>query len=195
MAATARVGGSGPSLIADIGGTNVRFALVEGAGDPSHIRKSKVAEFPSFSEALGDYLSAVPDRPSAAMIAVAGPVSGGAATLTNADWTITAADVNAHLPGVPVRLMNDFEAVALALPHLAPSEWQTLGPHPSDAPSLNAPLPKLALGAGTGLGTCLLVPIPGGGWLTVPAEGGHRTLDPSLLATLPAPGEGPPPTA
>ncbi len=79
-----------PGLIADIGGTNARFALLIG-GAVSAIEVLKTADYADIGAAIGAYLDRVaPDAaPSAAAFAVASPVTGDHIELTNRDWSFS----------------------------------------------------------------------------------------------------------
>ena len=156
-------------LVADVGGTNARFALVDGPdGVPSDVRSLPTRDHPGLAEAAAAYLEATGARPSAACLAVAGPVAGGTYHLTNAGWPEgTPEAVRAHL-GLPhLDVINDFEALALALPRLAERDLIVIGDR---APAAGAPL--AVVGPGTGLGVAGLVPTPAG-WVPLPGEGGQ----------------------
>jgi glucokinase len=172
-------------LVADIGGTNARFALAGADGALSRMRTLPVAGYAAFAAALDAYLAAegAGARIGEAAIAAAGPRAGGAITLTNASWRIEAAAVSARLGGVPVRLLNDLEAVALALPGLEPGAVVPLdgAGTAADAPGRDR-LPRLAVNLGTGFGAAVAVPVARGGWTALATEAGHMTL-------LPASGE------
>ena len=162
-----------PALLADIGGTPTRFALSGAGGVVPAGEIVHTADFDSVEQAIADYLAtnAGTTRPDRAILAVAGPVTGNRVQLTNADWDIEGAAV-AHRFGLDtVRLVNDFAAVARALPLLGPEDRDVIGdwqPEPRG--------PMVAIGPGTGLGVAGLVPVGPRGWLTVPGEGGHVTL-------------------
>ncbi|MEU9886134.1 glucokinase [Sphaerisporangium sp. NPDC051011] len=157
-----------PWLVADVGGTNARFGLVtRPGGRPEKIVVLAVAEFDGLPQAvdayLGDHAGGV--RPAAASLAIAGPVAGDRYRLTNAGWSGSVSAL-----GIPhVELLNDFEALALALPHLEGGDLASLG-GPAPAPDMV----KAVLGPGTGLGVAGLVPARYG-WVPVPGEGGHVT--------------------
>ncbi|QKW37643.1 glucokinase [Actinomadura sp. NAK00032] len=163
---------SGVWLVADVGGTNARFALLDGPdGVPSEVRSLPTADHPGLAEAAAAYLGAVGVRPSAACLAVAGPVAGGTYHLTNAGWPRGSVEqVRAHL-GVPhLDVINDFEALALSLPRLGPDDLVAVGgrtPGPATGTAALA-----VVGPGTGLGVAGLVPTPHG-WVPVPGEGGQ----------------------
>lgn len=164
-------------LIADIGGTNARFAL---AG-PNGIAESvvlPVAGFSGFADALDAYLAGLKTAAlGSAVIAAAGPRDGNAVDLTNAPWRIEGAEVSTRLGGAPVRVLNDLEAVALCLPTLAPGDVEVLAP---GAP-VPGPLPMLAANVGTGFGAAVAVPAQKG-WTVLGTEAGHMSLAPLGLA-------------
>ncbi|WP_309237033.1 glucokinase [Actinomadura sp. BRA 177] len=156
-------------LVADVGGTNARFALVDGPdGVPSNVQSLPTRDYPGLAEAAAAYLEKSGVRPSAACLAVAGPTAGGTFHLTNAGWPKgTVEAVRAHL-GVPhLDIINDFEALALALPRLTADDLIVIGER---APAAGAPV--AVVGPGTGLGVAGLVPTPSG-WVPVPGEGGQ----------------------
>ncbi|RAY11635.1 glucokinase [Actinomadura craniellae] len=164
-----------PWLVADIGGTNARFGLVEAPGAaPTRVHVLADRDHAGLAEAAATYLArhAGDVRPTAACVAVAGPVGGGTFRLTNANWSGTADEISAYLGIEHVELVNDFEALALALPSLRPGDLRPIG----DAlPDPAAGLAVAVLGPGTGLGVAGLVPV-GGDWAPVPGEGGHADL-------------------
>lgn len=162
------MGAPGPRLLVDIGGTNCRFALADPGGAIGAVEAVPVAGFPRFEDALAAYLADRP-RPAAAAIAAAGPADGDAIRLTNAPWAISRRRVGALLDGAPVRLMNDLEAVALALPHLAAADVAVV----AEGRSVAGRAPKIALNAGTGLGAALVLPEAGDGWRAIATEAGH----------------------
>ncbi|MBB4774157.1 glucokinase [Actinomadura livida] len=160
-----------PWLVADVGGTNARFALVDGPdGAPYRVRSLPTRDHAGLAEAAAAYLRehAGGVRPSAACLAVAGPVTGETFRLTNAGWPKgTPEEVRAHL-GLPhLEVINDFEALALALPRLGPDDLVPIG---EDRPSAGGTL--AVVGPGTGLGVAGLVPTPSG-WVPLPGEGGQ----------------------
>ncbi len=162
-----------PALLADIGGTHTRFALSDAAGRFRAVEIVHTADFDSVEQAIADYLAtkAGQTRPDRAILAVAGPVAANRVQLTNADWDIDGAAVASRFDLDTVRLVNDFAAVARALPLLGPEDRHVIGdwePEPRG--------PMVAIGPGTGLGVAGLVPVGPRGWLTVPGEGGHVTL-------------------
>ncbi len=158
-------------LLADIGGTNARFALLA-RGTVGPIVHMAVSDYGSFGEALAVYLARVPeaDTIGAAILAVAGAVQNGRCALTNNPWVIDAAELRATYGFSTVRLINDFEAVAWSLPHLSAGKLRQIG---GRQPVIGAPL--AALGPGTGLGMAVSIPHAAGN-LVLSSEGGHSTM-------------------
>jgi glucokinase len=158
-------------LLADIGGTNARFALLAG-GTVSMIAHMAVRDYGGFREALGAYLGSLPEAGTirTAVLAAAGVVQNGRCPLTNSSWVIDAAELRAAWGFSTVRLLNDFEAVAWSLPHLSPEKLLPLG---GRRPVAGAPL--AALGPGTGLGMAVRIPYATG-HLVLSSEGGHSTM-------------------
>jgi glucokinase len=157
-------------LIADIGGTNARFALA-GPDGITDVLTQPVAAHPDFGDAIDAYLAIRRVSLGSVAVAAAGPRDGDVIKLTNAPWRIEGAAVSARLGGVPVRVLNDLEAVALCLPALAPGDFEVLA---AGAPS-SGPLPMLAANVGTGFGAALAVPTRTG-WTALGTEAGHISL-------------------
>ena len=159
------------AVVADIGGTNARFALADlGSLELSEPRQFLCSAYPTLAAAMRAYLDAVPNPPTHAAIAVAAPVAGEEIKLTNSPWSFARTELcrGAGLDGLLV--LNDFQALALSLPHLAASELAQIG---GGAPVPDAP--KLVLGPGTGIGVGALV-ASGEDWVPVASEGGHILL-------------------
>jgi glucokinase len=164
-------------LVADIGGTNARFALVDSAAATPVLleqRSLPCADFASLQHAAEHYLSAVRAQPANAAIAVASPVTGDAIRLTNRAWSFSTAELRTALGLSRLTILNDFAAVAWAVPALGANERETLHGDPDAA--LAGPVS--VLGPGTGLGVALLVGAGVRGWQVVPTEGGHVTFAP-----------------
>ena len=161
------------ALVGDIGGTNSRFGLVEpGAIQAKNIAVQKNENFASLEASIDAYLSARGITAlAAAAIAVAGPIEGETVGLTNRDWRFTRDSLRIAAKARRFRLLNDFEALALSLPHLGGEDLVQVG---GETPS--KPAVKIVLGPGTGLGMATLAPLPSGGWMALPGEVGHITL-------------------
>lgn len=159
------------TLLGDIGGTNARFALAH-RGRIDEAANFRVVEFDGPLEALRRFLAAHGSdrRVLRARLAVAGPVSGGRARLTNGAWEFDA-DALARSLGLDlVELVNDFEALAWSLPRLGPEGARRIGGGKAVEGE-----PMVVLGPGTGFGVAGLVPCADGA-RAVATEGGHATL-------------------
>jgi len=161
-----------PRLLADVGGTNARFALsIDGT-----IRAAAILtcnQYPHFEQAVRVYLdlhSAQYGRPREAAFAVAAPIVGDAVAMTNHTWHFSVAALRAQLNLQRLIVLNDFTALAMALRYLPADELQQIG---GGKPTPAAPI--ALVGAGTGLGVSGLIP-SGAYWIPLQGEGGHVTL-------------------
>ena len=157
-------------LLADIGATNARFALLRRGGDIGPVRTLAVADYPQFTAAVAAFLAGEDASLAGAVLAVAGPVEGERAVMTNCPWVIDAAELRRVLDVPTVRVINDFEATAWSLAALEPSHVAAVG-----AGRAIAGAPMVVLGPGTGLGLACHVPhapVP----VVIATEGGHVTL-------------------
>jgi len=161
------------ALVGDIGGTNSRFGLVEpGTTRVAQVAVQKNDNFTSLEDSIAAYVKAQGVSGLAgAAIAVAGPVEGETVHLTNRNWSFTRESLRQAADARQFRLLNDFEALALALPHLDGEDVVQIGGELPQKPAV-----KIVLGPGTGLGMATLAPLPGGGWMALPGEVGHITL-------------------
>jgi glucokinase len=165
-------------LIADIGGTNARFALTDLDTPHAHLLHEKTlpaSEFASLQHATEHYLQSVQAQPTRAAIAVASPVGHDEIRLTNRAWSFSQQELKSALKLQHLKVLNDFGAVAFAVPALTQAERVCLH---GDA---HAPLtegPISVLGPGTGLGVALLVGSTHAGWQVVETEGGHVSFAP-----------------
>lgn len=164
-------------LVADIGGTNARFALAGADGVAVQSWTVRVADFPRFDDALAAYLANIEtaDREciDSAAFAAAGPVNGETIKLTNAAWLLDRRDISDRLGGLPVGLLNDLEAVAFALPFLDDEGVTPIGT--VRRPPAGSRARMIAVNAGTGFGAAAAIPV-GDGWTACPSEAGHMTL-------------------
>lgn len=161
-----------PRLIGDIGGTNARFALIRAPGQPMEaMRTLPCADFPGPCEAIEHYLATAGlPRPRWCAFGIANPIDGDFVKMTNHHWAFSIRELQARLDLAHLQVINDFTALALALPALRESELERVG--------AGAPLAGRAiglLGAGTGLGVSGLVPC-GPDYVPLEGEGGHVTL-------------------
>lgn len=157
-------------LIADIGATNARFALVNESG----FFDQKVLEcnsFPTILEAVNSYLQLCPAKPSYAAFAVAGPVTGDAFEMTNNPWRFSVEETRGALGLVSLELMNDFQAIAMGIPFLTQKDVVQVGGQqtPKQCATIGV------IGPGTGLGVAALF-WDGQKYITNACEGGHVTM-------------------
>ena len=169
----------GPRLLADIGGTNARFALERAPGDTGHIQVLSCAAYPTLAHALQAYL-AVPAVAAAlitplrhAALAIANPITGDLVRMTNHHWEFSIEALRLECGFQTLVVANDFTALARALPHLSADQKMQIG---GGAPVPNTPLGLV--GAGTGLGVSGLIPCKSS-WTALLSEGGHVTFSPA----------------
>jgi glucokinase len=164
------------TLVADIGGSKSRFALANSSGDLEHILVIQNDTFADLDAAVARYLEETDARPRAATLAVAGPVGGEEVVLTNrTNWRLRHSEFAKRFGFSQLRVLNDFEAVAWALPHLGAAHTRPLG-----APVEAREGVKVVLGPGTGLGVAALLPADGR-WHVIASEGGHASFGPQTL--------------
>lgn len=164
-----------PRLLADVGGTNVRFALETAHMQIGEVTAYKVADYPSLEAAMRRYLEtlAANNQPRHAAIGLANPVTGDHVKLTNHNWAFLIDAMRDALGLHTLVAINDFTSLALALPWL-PAEG--LVQVREGTPVVTAP--RALIGPGTGLGVSGLVPAPGGGAVALAGEGGHIEVMP-----------------
>jgi len=163
-------------LVGDVGGTHARFAIVDVAKTPFMVEARAelgTEAYADFVAALRAYLERIgAERPRAAAIAVAGPVTGGRVHFTNSGWDVTENDLRSagfdH-----ALLINDFAALAFSLAKLPQSAFRSIGPECDGLPDQ----PITILGAGTGLGVSCLARYRGRA-VPVATEGGHMSFAP-----------------
>jgi glucokinase len=159
-------------VIGDIGGTNARFAIAED-GQYRELKHVEVSKFASLHDALTDYLDGLPRAERTGLdgaIAIAGPVSGDKVALTNAGWSFSTLALKQSLGLNSLKVVNDFAATAMSIPHLPAADVFQVGP---SCPQATGPIG--VIGPGTGLGVSGLIP-DGSYWVLVAGEGGHVTL-------------------
>ncbi len=159
-------------LVGDIGATNARFGLASPAGAVLHSRTFADADFATIGDAIRAYLAQAGSfpRPRIGCLAIAAPVSGDDIRMTNHPWSFSAAALRAQLSFERLEIINDFTAVALALPRLGPNDRMPVG---GGVPIAGRPI--AVLGPGSGLGASGLTP-DGARWSPLTGEGGHVTM-------------------
>lgn len=160
-------------LLADIGGTNARFAWQEGPGRAiESVQVLPGADHATVESAIRAYLRQTGrEAPAECAIAIANPVLGDEVRMTNHHWSFSITSLRQALGLRRLEVLNDFTALALALPGLSAHELRQVG---GGQPAPNAA--KGLIGPGTGLGVSGLLPDGRGGWVPLQGEGGHVTL-------------------
>lgn len=163
-------------LIGDVGGTNARFALVRGDQQPlEHELTLPTAKFENLATALQEYLQRVGSpEVHRACIAIANPITGDWLRMTNSHWSFSVEQTRLQLGFTQLRVLNDWEAMAMSGPVLTSADLVQIGP---GDPQEGAP--KGFIGPGTGLGVASLVRSQDGQWVACAGEGGHVTLAPT----------------
>jgi glucokinase len=164
----------GPRLLADIGGTNARFALETGPGEISSVQIYPCADYPGVGDVIKKYLKDTKiGRVNHAAIAIANPVDGDQVSMTNHDWTFSIEATRRALGFDTLLVVNDFTALAMALPGLTDAQRVQVGGgtrRPNSVIGL--------LGPGTGMGVSGLIPADDR-WIALGSEGGHATFAPA----------------
>lgn len=159
-------------LLVDLGGTHVRFAQARD-GSLGAIEKLVCADFETFSAAIRFYLDKHPQAaPNEACIAIAAPLSGDQVVMTNSPWSFSLAEIQQEFSFNQLHALNDFEAIAYAVPHLKSDQLQQVG-----GSSKVADGNMVVLGSGTGLGVKHLSKCEEG-WKVLMGEGGHVDFSP-----------------
>lgn len=162
---------TGAVLIADLGGTNARFALVgDHPRDLAGIEVLAAADFPDIESAIRTYLDRRKISELAEVcLAVAGPVHEDVVDLPNSHWAFSRSRLEGRL-GAPLTIINDFTAQALAVDALESTEVNWFGeprPRPGGV--------RCIVGPGTGLGVAIQTPAGE----VIPSEGGHVGFAPT----------------
>jgi len=154
-----------------VGGTNARFALLDEHNVPHRSRTLRTDDFSSLATAISAYLAEHNlDQVGSAAVAVATPVVGDQVKLTNNHWSFSIDETRKQLGIDRLHVVNDFTALALAVPHLPECELVKVGG------GVAVPNHAIAIiGPGTGLGVSGLVPC-GSHWTALQGEGGHVSL-------------------
>ncbi|MFL9864426.1 bifunctional transcriptional regulator/glucokinase [Paraburkholderia fungorum] len=164
----------GPRLLADIGGTNARFALETSPGEISSVQVYPCADYPGVAEVIKKYLKDTKiGRVNHAAIAIANPVDGDQVRMTNHDWSFSIEATRRTLGFDTLLVVNDFTALAMALPGLTDMQRVQVGGgtrRPNSVIGL--------LGPGTGMGVSGLIPADDR-WIALGSEGGHATFAPA----------------
>jgi glucokinase len=171
-------------LVGDMGGTNVRFALAD-ANKPgySNVTSYQCSEFPSADVAIDTYLQQIgASTPDIICIAAAGPVVDGQVLFTNNSWSMDVRELEEDFEDASVRLLNDFEAAAYALPNLRKKDCQRIGPTPRTRLG-DSDFTVGLIGPGTGLGAAGLCQ-RNGSLFPIVSEAGHVGFAPETRVQM-----------
>jgi glucokinase len=162
-------------LVGDVGATNARFGLVSPDGAVLHSNIYACADFAEIGDAIDAYLATRGNlaMPRLGALAIAAPIAGDQIRMTNHPWSFSIAALRDRLGFERLLAINDFTAVALALPRLSAADRMPVG---GGAPVEGMPI--AALGPGSGLGVSGLIPA-GSGSVPLAGEGGHATMAPA----------------
>lgn len=162
-------------LVGDIGATNARFGLVAPDGEILHSGTFACADFAEIGDAIHAYLAQRGGwpLPRIGALAIAAAIAGDRISMTNHPWSFSLAALRDRLGFERLIAINDFTAVALAVPRLSPADRMPVG---GGAPVAGRPI--AVLGPGSGLGASGLVRA-GSGWVALAGEGGHATMAPA----------------
>jgi glucokinase len=165
-----------PRLLADIGSTYARFALETGPGTFASTSSLRCADFKDFYTTVCAYLGELrPDLRASvkhAAIAIANPVIGDQVRMTNYHWQFSIEQMREKLGLDNLVVVNDFTALAMALPSLSPTQRRQVGGGSAVTRSVIG-----LIGAGSGLGVSGLIPA-NDGWVALGTEGGHASFSP-----------------
>ena len=164
----------GPRLLADIGATHARLALETAPGAFGSVRVLHCDDFEGIVPLLRSYLA---DHETItlhhAALAVANPINGDQVRMTNRAWEFSTDAVRRELGLHTLLIVNDFTALAMALPGLKPGDLMQVGQGSAGANAVVG-----VLGPGTGLGVSAVIPTVDG-FVTLGSEGGHMNFAPA----------------
>lgn len=173
-------------LVADIGGTNARFGLLEFSAEGGSINYTtsqqvtlRCADYSDMAEMVKASCVQLGDvQPSFGCFGIAGPIDNGVVRMTNINWEFSVESLRAAVGFEALHCINDFAAMAYSVPFLAPEDLITLFDAPRDQDA-----PIVVMGPGTGFGMAGLVPSENS-WKIIATEGGHASFAPTNEAEL-----------
>ncbi len=164
-----------PRLLADIGATYARLCIERVRGRFDHVSVLPCDEYAGFTEVVQAYLATLPPavRPRHGAVAIANPIEGDRVRMTNRDWSFSIREVQRELDLSTLLVVNNYTALAMSLPGLAPEGRRQIGGGQAQADGVIG-----LIGPGAGLGVSGLVP-SGDRWVTLATEGGHVSFAPT----------------
>ena len=162
------------SLLADIGGTNARFVRMNATGELISPLTLPVTDFDTFADAISAYMRQTGGADVRhAAVAIANPVDGDWVQMTNHHWSFSIEQLRQSLSFDTLLVVNDFTALAMALPRLGANHILQIG---GGKPKSRAMIGLV--GPGTGLGVSGLLPMEER-WIALGSEGGHVSFAPA----------------
>jgi glucokinase len=166
-----------PRLVADIGGTNARFAIETQMHVYKNPKVLACKNYTSIAHAIKSYLQKTnfEDKVRYGAIAIPTPEVGDTTFMVNSPWPPFSLKQTTKDAGLDkIIYLNDFHALALSVPFVDKKDLVQLGG--TDAPDMAKPM--AIIGPGTGLGMATLIKHPIGEYYTIPAEGGRSSFPP-----------------
>ena len=158
-----------PFLMIDMGGTNIRFSVFDGEMSP--VRSFQTQDYVDLYAVMEEYKKQISQPlPRRIVMGVPGPVISDRFVFLNNKWSFSKAELIQRLGLKELKVVNDFEPQAMAIPYLSSADLLKIG----DGEVIDE-YPKAVLGPGTGLGATYLIPI-GDGWRSIATEGGHVSI-------------------
>lgn len=162
------------SLVADIGGTNIRIALTNSENSITNIETYQCIKFKSLYEVINHYLieKNIQNRSINACLAIAAPVDNDLISMTNLPWNISQKGLKQQLKLKNLYFINDFSAIAMSIPYLSSEQKIQIGNIESTAGKAIS-----VCGPGTGLGVATIISADNK-WHCLSGEGGHVDFSP-----------------
>ena len=162
------------SVVADVGGTNIRLAVCElETGKLSKLKEFACAEFVTLEAALNQYFTTLQDKVDHLCIGIACPVENDQIEMTNLSWKFSKQALKEKLKLTSLYVINDYTAISLAVPFLPSEEKIQIGGGKAQVDGVTA-----VFGPGTGLGVSHIIK-PEDKWISLDGEGGHVSFTPN----------------
>ncbi|WP_354623827.1 glucokinase [Psychromonas sp. MME2] len=156
------------SVVADVGGTNIRLAVCNlDSGELGQLKEFACQDFATLEAALVYYFSELQGQVKHLCIGIACPVEDDYIAMTNLKWAFSQKELKEKLQLTSLYLLNDYTAISLAVPFLSAEEKIQIGGGNAQTDGLTA-----VFGPGTGLGVSHIVKLEGK-WVSLDGEGGH----------------------
>ena len=162
-------------LVGDIGGTKTILAVIvseDNQKEFKHERRYSSNEYENLEEILKDYVNSLPISIHSSCLAVAGPIKDGQAKITNLPWLIHAEKIADEFNFDSFHLINDLEAIALAIPTLTVNDVVSVH---KGVDVIGGTIAVIA--PGTGLGEAYLT-FENGKYVAHASEGSHASFSP-----------------